>query len=107
MIYDGALTAVLPPSLTRARTPLCSQSQPKHSTLPARADCGPYAVLLLALLSLVLIYLIDYEPNPCTIPDNMSYSFFVFTIRRHLKAKDSINSFLGRFELSPVPSDCP
>lgn len=62
-------------------------------------------VLLLALLSLVLIYLIDYEPNPCTIPDNLSYAFlfFFFAVRRHLKAKDSINCFLGRFELSPVP----
>lgn len=86
MIYDGALTAVLLLSLERM-DPLCSQSQPKHSTLPARADCGPYVVLLLALLSLVLIYLIDYEPNPCTIPDNLSYAFlfFFFCSKKALK----------------------
>lgn len=44
--------------------------------------------LLLALLSLVLIYLIDYEPNPCIIPYNLSW---VFAIRKHLRAKDSVN----------------
>lgn len=64
MIYDVGMTAVLflscrPPSAA-------NHSQNTQHFL--RTDCRPYVVRLPALLSPVLIYLIDYELNPCIIP---------------------------------------
>lgn len=87
MIYDVGVTAVLflscrPPSVA-------NHSQNTQHFL--RTDCGPYVVRLPALLSLVLIYLIDYESNPCIIP---CISFCAFTMRKSYKAKDTVNHFL-------------
>lgn len=63
MIYDTGMTAVLflsgrPPSVA-------NHSQNTHFLW---TDCRPYVVPLPTLLSPVLIYLIDYEPNLCIIP---------------------------------------
>lgn len=90
MIYDVGLTAVLflscrPPSAA-------NHSQNTQHFL--RTDCGPYVVPLPALLSPVLIYLIDYEPNPCIIP---SVSPCAFTARRSYEAKDTVDHFLYYF----------
>lgn len=64
MIYDVGLTAAL---LLSCRPPSeANRSQNTQRFLGT--ECEPYVVGLPALLSLVLIYLIDYEPNPCTIP---------------------------------------
>lgn len=87
MIYDVGMTAVLflscrPPSAA-------NHSQNTQHFL--RTDCGPYVVPLPALLSPVLIYLIDYEPNPRIIPCILSCAF---TTRRSFKAKDTVNHFM-------------
>lgn len=87
MIYDVGLTAVL---FLSCRPP----SAANHSQNTQHflwTDCGPYVVLLPALLSLVLIYLIDYEPNPRIIP---CISSCAFTTGRSYKAKDTVNHFL-------------
>ncbi len=72
MIYDVGLTAVLflscrPPSVANLR---------QNTQHFLRTDCRPYVVPLPALLSLVLIYLIDYEPNPRIIPCILSCSHY-------------------------------
>lgn len=64
MIYDVGLTAVL---FLSGRPPSVANHSQNTQLFP-RTDCGPYVVWLPALLSLVLIYLIDYEPNPRIIP---------------------------------------
>lgn len=87
MIYDVGLTAVL---LLSCRPPsVANHSQNTQHFL--RTDCGPYVVRLPALLSLVLIYLIDYEPNPCIIPCILAC---VLTMRRSYKGKNTVNHFL-------------
>lgn len=58
MIYDIGLTAVL--HLSSRPPSVANQSQNTQHFLP-----GLNVVRLPALLSLLLIYLIDYEHNPC------------------------------------------
>ncbi len=60
MIYDAGLTAVL---FLSCRPPSVADHS-QHTQHFLWTDCGPYVVPLPALLSAVLIYLIDYEPNP-------------------------------------------
>lgn len=89
MIYDIGLTAVL---FLSSRSPsVANHSQNTHFL---RTDCGPYVVLLPALLSPVLIYLIDYEPNLRIIPCISSCAFTSSFTRRSYKAKDTVNHFL-------------
>lgn len=59
MIYDVALLLSCRPP------PEANHSQNTEHFLPT--DCGPDVLPLPALLSLLLIYLIDYESNPCII----------------------------------------
>ncbi len=87
MIYDAGLTAVL---FLSCRPPSVADHS-QHTQHFLWTDCGPYVVPLPALLSAVLIYLIDYEPNPRIF---LCISACAFPIRRNYKAKDTVNHFL-------------
>lgn len=65
MIYDVGLTAA--PFLSFRPPSLANHSQNTQHFLPGPTDCEAYVVPLPALLSPLLIYLIDYEPNACII----------------------------------------
>lgn len=60
MIYEVGLF------LSGRPSPVANHSRNARHLL--RPGCGPYVMLLPALLSALLIYVIDYEPNPCIIP---------------------------------------
>lgn len=70
MIYEVGLTVAL--FLSSRPSSVASHSQNARHFL--RTGCGPYVVLP-ALLSQLLIYLIDYESNPCIIPYICSCAF--------------------------------
>lgn len=71
MIYEVGLTAAL--FLSNRPSSTANHSQNAQHFL--QTGCGPYVVPLPALLSPLLIYLIDYESNPCIIPCISSCAF--------------------------------
>lgn len=71
MIYEVGLTAAL--FLSGRPSSAANHSQNAGHFL--RTGCGADVVLLPALLSPLLIYLIDYESNPCIIPCICSCAF--------------------------------
>lgn len=71
MIYEAALFL--------SGRPSSAANHNQNARHFLRTGCEPYVVLLPALLSPLLIYLIDYESNPCIIG---CISSCAFTVRR-------------------------